>query len=99
MKTPEQIADLETSDQGPNQTHLLNYGCKHYRKNLHVQFDKETGDVVTLEVREGSNKYSYNLVNDRYTDEELENFKTYARKSYKEQYGHLPENQPQTAAA
>lgn len=91
MKTHEQ--------QPPNQTHLLNYGCNCLHGDLHVQFNKETGAIETLEVRASEpGVTSYKDITDTLSQNQIAYLKDFVRRQYKNQYGHNPEEYKNQAA-
>ncbi len=81
----------------PNQSHLLNYGCPCRfagGNDLHVSFNKQTGEVEQLTLTGPTHEHSYSDLTHKLTPEQKKQLATHARKQYKEQYGHLPEHQP-----
>lgn len=86
-----------------NQSHLLNYGFDAPfdidARTIHVQFNKTTGNVETVQAIGFSQQKNSNYadVTDRLSKGRIAGLKKIAIRHYKAQYGHLPHQQPKVA--
>jgi hypothetical protein len=91
---------MKTLETPTDQTHLLNYGFEAPYpatvNTIHVQFNKATGAVETLEAR-GSLGVGFNNKTNLLTKQQKTTLAKYAREQYKKEYGHFPEHQPANA--
>jgi hypothetical protein len=93
---------MKTLETPTDQIHLLNYGFEpssglrlnNAINTIHVQFNKATGQVETIQAIGYANKSNYADVTDLLTENQKAALKTHARKQYELQYGYAPENQP-----
>jgi hypothetical protein len=91
---------MKTLETPTDQTHLLNYGFDSpfgSVTRIHVQFNKQTGEVESLKASGNRDEDMFADVTDRLRPAQIATLKNSARQRYKEQYGYLPENQPANA--